>query len=93
MKDYNEKVKEKKQKATDKPSASSSMAGDATLNGPGPGPGMRWMEQFCIHVDWMWLHLWLDEKFVTHAKSHTKNGEPQRFSWERRRRRDLFWNI
>ena len=53
MKDYNEKVKEKKQKATDKPSASSSMAGDATLNGPGPGPGMRWMEQICIHVGGM----------------------------------------
>ena len=42
-----------------------------------------------IHEDGMWLPLWLDYKTVTYAKNLTpkKYGEPQRYSWECRRRR------
>ena len=48
-----------------------------------------------IHEDWMWLPLWLDlkkkKKWSHTQKPHKKTGEPQRYSWERRRRRRSDW--
>ena len=39
-----------------------------------------------LHEDGMWLPLWLDSKSHIH-KNLNQNGEPQRYSWECRRRR------
>ena len=39
-----------------------------------------------IHEDWMWLPQWLDLKNGHIRENLTQNGEPQRYSWEWRRR-------
>ena len=50
--------------------------------------GSLWL--LSIHEDRMWLPQWWIKKntkqLVTYAKYLTKNGEPQRHSWEHRRR-------
>ena len=42
-----------------------------------------------IQEDGMWLPVWLDSENGHICKNLTKNGEPQRYSWEWRRRRDM----